>query len=67
VHCTGWNKPTRIICAIPRASFATEKDPQMSHSKTPSKTKVARARSRAKRPAKPGPRTRVPAGMISRR
>ena len=33
---------------------ATEKDPQMSHGKTPRKTEVARAKSRANRPAKPG-------------
>src|ERR1700730_9949322 len=37
---------------------ATEKDPQMSHSKTPRKTKFARAKSRAKQPAKPGNMTR---------
>src|SRR6202048_5226850 len=35
-------------------AVATEKDPQMSHSKIPTKTKFARAKSRAKRPAKPG-------------
>jgi hypothetical protein len=34
-------------------AVATEKDPQMSHGKTPRKTKCARAKSRAKRPAKP--------------
>jgi hypothetical protein len=36
-----------------------EKDPQMSHSKTPTKTKLARAESRANRPAKP---SNMPAG-----
>src|ERR1700732_1900568 len=35
-------------------AVATEKDPQMSHSKTPRKTKFAHAKSRAKRPANPG-------------
>jgi hypothetical protein len=35
-------------------AVATEKDPKMSHGKTPTKTEVARAKSRAKRPAKPG-------------
>jgi Protein of unknown function (DUF3489) len=39
-------------------AVATEKDPQMSHSKTPTKTKFARAKSRAKQPAKPGNMTR---------
>ena len=34
-------------------AVATEKDPQMSHSKIPTKTKFARAKSRANRPAKP--------------
>jgi hypothetical protein len=34
-------------------AVATEKDPQMSHSKIPTKTKLARAKSRAIRPAKP--------------
>jgi hypothetical protein len=33
---------------------ATEKDPQMSNSTTPSKTKIAQAKTRAKRPAKLG-------------
>jgi hypothetical protein len=33
-------------------AVATEKDPPMSHSKIPTKTKFARAKSRAKRPAK---------------
>src|ERR1700730_13000045 len=41
------------VVAAPGA-VATEKDPQMSHSKTPRKTKFARAKSRAKQPAKPG-------------
>jgi hypothetical protein len=40
-------------------AVATEKDPQMSHSKTPSKTKLARAKTRAKRPTKPG---NIPSG-----
>src|SRR5580704_15419237 len=31
-------------------AVATEKDPQMSHGKTPTKTEVARAKSRANRP-----------------
>ena len=35
-------------------AVATGKDPQMSYGKTPRKTEVARAKSRAKRPAKPG-------------
>src|ERR1700730_16862430 len=35
-------------------AVATEKDPQMSHGEIPRKTKFARAKSRAKRPAKPG-------------
>src|SRR6202043_3052661 len=35
-------------------AVATEKDPKMSHSKIPTKTKFARAKSRAKRSAKPG-------------
>src|ERR1700732_734772 len=35
-------------------AVATEKDPQMSHSKIPTKTKFARAKSRATRPAQPG-------------
>ena len=39
-------------------AVATEKDPQMLHSKTPRKTKFARAKSRAKQPAKPGNMTR---------
>jgi hypothetical protein len=34
-------------------AVATEKDPQMLHSKTPTKTKIARAKSRTKRPANP--------------
>jgi hypothetical protein len=34
-------------------AVATEKDPQMSHSKIPTKTKIARAKSRTKRPANP--------------
>jgi hypothetical protein len=40
-------------------AVATEKDPQMSQTKTPRKTEVARAKSRAKRSAKPGT---VPSG-----
>src|ERR1700726_694131 len=35
-------------------AVATEKDPKMSHSKIPTKTKLARAKSRTKRSAKPG-------------
>jgi hypothetical protein len=42
-----------------RGAVATEKDPQMSHGKTPRKTKVARAKSRAKSPAK---RSNIPLG-----
>jgi hypothetical protein len=34
-------------------AVATEKNPQMSHSKIPTKTKIARAKSRTKRPANP--------------
>ncbi|MGB8901044.1 MAG: DUF3489 domain-containing protein, partial [Methylocella sp.] len=34
-------------------AVATEKDPQMSHTKIPTKTKFAPAKRRAKRPAKP--------------
>jgi len=37
-----------------RDAVATERDPKMSHSKSHSKTKLARAEGRAKRPAKPG-------------
>jgi hypothetical protein len=44
-------------------AVATEKDPQMSHNKIPRKTEVARAKSRAKRPAKPGP---IPSGSSSK-
>ena len=40
-------------------AVATEKDPQMSHGKTPTKTKIARAKSRTNRPAKPG---NIPSG-----
>jgi hypothetical protein len=40
-------------------AVATEKDPQMSHSKTSTKTKIAHAKSRTKRPANPGD---IPAG-----
>jgi hypothetical protein len=40
-------------------AVATEKDPQMSHGKIPTKTKLARTKSRAKRPAKPG---NIPSG-----
>jgi hypothetical protein len=36
-------------------AVATEKDPQMSLSKTPTNTKLARAKSGANRAAKPGP------------
>jgi len=35
-------------------AVATERDPKMSHSKTPNKTKLPRAKSRTKRPAKAG-------------
>src|SRR3984893_16484350 len=35
-------------------AVATEKDPQMSHGKIPTKIKFARAKSRANTPAKPG-------------
>ena len=35
-------------------AVATEKDPKMSEGKIPTKTKFARAKSRANRPAKPG-------------
>jgi hypothetical protein len=40
------------VVTVPGAGV-TEKDPQMSHSKTPTKTKIARANSRTKRPTKP--------------
>src|ERR1019366_6419977 len=46
------------VVTVPGA-VATEKDPRMSHSNTPTKTKFARAKSGAKRPAKPG---NVPSG-----
>jgi Protein of unknown function (DUF3489) len=42
-------------------AVATEKDPKMSHSKIPTKTKFSRAKSRAKRSAKPGT---IPSGSI---
>jgi hypothetical protein len=42
-------------------AVATEKDPKMSEGKIPTKTKFARAKSRANRPAKPG---NVPLGSI---
>ena len=40
-------------------AVATEKDPQMSHSKIPTKAKIARANSRTTRPANP---RNIPAG-----
>jgi hypothetical protein len=40
---------------------ATQKDPQMSRSKTPTKTKIANANSRMKTPTKPG---NIPSGSI---
>src|SRR5580700_9663550 len=46
--------PLRGFGVTAPGAVATEKDPQMSHSKIPPKTKLARAKSRTKRPAKPG-------------
>src|SRR2546430_16513481 len=48
------SKPARgaSVVTAPDA-VATEKDPQMSHGNIHRKTEVARAKSRAKRPAKP--------------
>ena len=51
--------PLRASVVTALGAVATEKDPQMSHSKTPSKTKLARAKTRAKRPTKPG---NIPSG-----
>jgi Protein of unknown function (DUF3489) len=48
-----WCRCGASVVTAPGA-VATEKDPQMSHSKIPPKTKFARAKSRANRPAKPG-------------
>jgi len=49
---------TSSVVTAPGA-VVTEKDPQMSHSKIPRKTEVARAKSRANRPAKP---SNIPSG-----
>jgi Protein of unknown function (DUF3489) len=45
--------PLRGFSGDGAGAVATEKDPQMLHSKTPTKTKIARAKSRTKRPANP--------------
>jgi hypothetical protein len=46
-----------VVTAL--GAVATQKDPQMSHSKTPTKTKIASANSRMKRPTKLG---NIPSG-----
>ena len=73
-HCrraeirAGWPHPGSCPAgdgAIATVAYAvaTEKDSNMSHSKTPTKTKFARARSPTKRPAKPGT---IPRGSVTR-
>src|SRR5580692_2396272 len=51
--CWRWCHCGASVVTAPDA-VATEKDPLMSNSKIPTKTKLVRAKSRTKRPAKPG-------------
>jgi hypothetical protein len=53
-HCLLHKTSSKAVDFTSASRPTTEKDPQMSHSKIPTKTKFARAKSRANRPAKPG-------------